>query len=86
MEGKLLEVNKIHLLLAAVDNVGVIVSEIRQEIGATFERLWAAHAAADAYDPPEVVFVIKVLQQEQRDRTRTSTAFLQDTSRRMSAR
>jgi peptidoglycan/xylan/chitin deacetylase (PgdA/CDA1 family) len=72
LEGKLLDVNKIHLLLAAVDNIGKLVLEIRTDIGPAFEPLWTAHAAADAYDPREVVFVKKVLQQAlpQRDRTR----------------
>ena len=71
LEGKLLDVNKIHLLLAAVDNISKLVSEI-DRIGPAFEQLWSAYAAADAYDPPEVVFVKKVLQQAlpQRDRTR----------------
>jgi peptidoglycan/xylan/chitin deacetylase (PgdA/CDA1 family) len=72
MEGKLLDVNKIHLLLAVCDDINLLVSEIGRDIGVAFERLWSAHAAADAYDPPEVVFVKKVLQQAlpPRDRTR----------------
>jgi peptidoglycan/xylan/chitin deacetylase (PgdA/CDA1 family) len=72
LEEKLLDVNKIHLLLGAVDNINKLVSEIRSEIGPTFEQLWSAYATADLYDPAEVVFVKKVLQQAvpQRDRTR----------------
>jgi len=62
MEGRLLDVNKIHLLLAAVDDTSKLVSEIREHIGPAFEQLWSAHAAADAYDPPDVVFVKNVLQ------------------------
>jgi peptidoglycan/xylan/chitin deacetylase (PgdA/CDA1 family) len=72
LEGKLLDVNKVHLLLATVANINILVSEIRQHTGAGFEQLWSAHAVADVYDPAEVVFVKKVLQQAlpQRDRTR----------------
>jgi peptidoglycan/xylan/chitin deacetylase (PgdA/CDA1 family) len=72
LEKKLLDVNKIHLLLGAVDNINKLVSEIQSEIGPAFEQLWSAYATADLYDPAEVVFVKKVLQQAlpQRDRTR----------------
>lgn len=72
LEGKLLDVNKIHLLLAAVDNISKLVSEVRSEIGPAFEQLWSAYATADSYDPAEVVFIKKILQQAlpQRDRTR----------------
>jgi peptidoglycan/xylan/chitin deacetylase (PgdA/CDA1 family) len=71
-EGKLLDVNKIHLLLAAVDNISKLVSDIRSDTGPAFEHLWSAYAAADVYDPAEVVFVKNVLQHAlpQRDRTR----------------
>lgn len=72
MEGKLLDVNKVHLLLAAVDDPRKLVSEIREHVGPAFEQLWSAHAAPDAYDPLDVVFVKKVLQHvlPLRDRTR----------------
>ena len=72
MEGKLLDVNKIHLLLAAVDDTSKLVSEIQEYVGPAFEQLWSAHAAPDAYDPLDVVFVKKVLQHvlPLRDRTR----------------
>jgi peptidoglycan/xylan/chitin deacetylase (PgdA/CDA1 family) len=72
MEGKLLDVNKIHLLLAAIDDTSKLVSEIREYVGPAFEQLWSAHAAPDAYDSLDVVFVKNVLQHvlPLRDRTR----------------
>ena len=72
MERRLLDVNKIHFLLAAVDDTQVLVEAIKARIRDDgpayglrepeyyFERFQGAHR----YDPPEVTFVKRALQRE----------------------
>lgn len=72
VERKLLDVNKIHFLLAAVDDVQGVVDEIRRRVRADcaqydlgdpderIERFYGTHR----YDPPEVTFVKRALQRE----------------------
>src|SRR5262249_40415428 len=72
MERRLLDVNKIHLLLAGLDDTSKLISEIQAHVGPAFEQLWSAYAAPGVYDPSDVVFVKNVLQHvlPLRDRTR----------------
>lgn len=72
MERRVLDVNKIHFLLAAVDDPRILVDEIKRRItqegrehgledpGYYFSRCTGEHR----YDPPEVTFVKRALQRE----------------------
>ena len=68
LQGKLLDVNKIHLILASVEEPQRIVAEIGSFLEANadstpqFASLWNEHAKPSPLDPAEVMFVKRVLQ------------------------
>ncbi|MFA6441096.1 MAG: polysaccharide deacetylase family protein [Sterolibacterium sp.] len=70
-ERELLDVNKIHFVLASAGDVSVVVDEMRslylqsdltQSTGKSFEDLWIALAKPNRFDPAEVIFVKRMLQ------------------------
>ena len=72
LEGKVLDVNKIHFVLASVPNKGDIVDYIfhmLDEYGAHFQTqdknyYWDKLAVENRFDPKEVVFIKRILQRE----------------------
>lgn len=67
----LLDVNKIHFLLASIKDPARIVQELRtlyatydlaRVIDVTFDELWARLAHANRFDPAEVIFIKRLLQ------------------------
>ena len=70
LDGKLLDVNKIHFILAADSRPEDIVREIRSALDAhsadpdvrPFEAYWNELAKPNRYDPAEVVFIKRALQ------------------------
>jgi peptidoglycan/xylan/chitin deacetylase (PgdA/CDA1 family) len=70
LDGKLLDVNKIHFILAADSRPDDIIGEIRAALEARagdpevrpFEEYWDALAKPNRYDPAEVVFIKRSLQ------------------------
>lgn len=70
-EREMLDVNKIHFILASIDDVGVLVNELRklylgsdlsQSTGRSFDDYWLALAKPGRFDPAGVVFVKRMLQ------------------------
>lgn len=71
LNGDLLDVNKIHFVLAAAKDVAPIVGAIRAFIGERraagpdlweWDRYWATYAEANAYDTAEIIFIKRMLQ------------------------
>lgn len=69
LEGRLLDVNKIHLILASVNDVRGVIERIKEHVDANLEKLplsftefLETHAIATRFDPAEVVFIKKMLQ------------------------
>jgi peptidoglycan/xylan/chitin deacetylase (PgdA/CDA1 family) len=70
LDGKLLDVNRIHFILAADSRPDDIIGEIRAALEARagdpevrpFEEYWDALAKPNRYDPAEVVFIKRSLQ------------------------
>jgi peptidoglycan/xylan/chitin deacetylase (PgdA/CDA1 family) len=70
LEGKLLDVNKIHFILAAQGDTDVIIHEIRASVEKgsecqgvrSFQEYWDELAKPSRYDPAEVVFIKRSLQ------------------------
>jgi peptidoglycan/xylan/chitin deacetylase (PgdA/CDA1 family) len=70
LDRKLLDVNKIHFILAAQPQSDAIISEIRASLDARpadegvrpFEYYWDEFAKPTRYDPAEVVFIKRSLQ------------------------
>jgi len=71
VERVLLDVNKVHFVLAATDDPSQLVAELRglyvlhdlaRETGISFEQHFHTLAHADRFDPPEVIFVKRFLQ------------------------
>ena len=68
-ERKLLDVNKVHFVLASAD-AGALVAYIRERLDSfrkdfsfpTFDELYAKYAVANRFDPAEVIFVKRALQ------------------------
>lgn len=68
-ERKLLDVNKVHFVLASAD-AGDLVSYIREHLEPyrkdfefpSFDELYAKYAVANRFDPADVIFVKRVLQ------------------------
>lgn len=69
-EGKLLDVNKIHFILAGGEN-DEIIKKLRKEIEAickeepqmdNFETLWKKYAKANRFDDGKTIFIKRVLQ------------------------
>jgi peptidoglycan/xylan/chitin deacetylase (PgdA/CDA1 family) len=77
-KGELLDVNKIHFILASSSGSGLVVDEIRRFIDThagfegidQFDRYWADYAHASRYDVAEVIFIKRVLQQALPERLR----------------
>lgn len=70
-EREMLDVNKIHFILASIDDVGLLVNELRllylgsdlsQSTGGSFDDYWLALAKPGRFDPAGVVFVKRMLQ------------------------
>ncbi len=69
-DGELLDVNKIHFLLASAGSAGLIVEAIRAFVAEhrgrgetkTFGEYWSEYAHASRYDSADVIFVKRVLQ------------------------
>jgi peptidoglycan/xylan/chitin deacetylase (PgdA/CDA1 family) len=62
VEGKVLDVHKIHSILAAVDDVAPLVEHIRKAVGQDFDAYWKQYAHATRFDPAAVIFVKRMLQ------------------------
>lgn len=72
LENRVLDVNKIHFILASVPNPKRLVKEVRElmdvmrgefELG-SFDAYWGRCGIASRYDPAEVMFVKRMLQKE----------------------
>ncbi len=70
-EREMLDVNKVHFILASVDDVSIIVNELRglylssdlsQSTGRSFDDCWVALATPGRFDSASVVFVKCMLQ------------------------
>ena len=70
-ERQILDVNKIHFILASVSNTNVIVEELRflflengltHTIGKSFDDLWIELAQSNRFDSSEIIFVKPLLQ------------------------
>ena len=70
-EREMLDVNKIHFILANVANVGMLVADLRelylgndlsQITGKTFDEYWNVFAKPSRFDTADVVFVKRMLQ------------------------
>ena len=69
-EGILLDVNCIHFILASQPDPAPIIEAIRRFVSdqlgqddvETFEHYWDAYAKASRFDPPEIVFIKRILQ------------------------
>jgi peptidoglycan/xylan/chitin deacetylase (PgdA/CDA1 family) len=69
-EGRVLDVNKLHFVLASVADVAPIVDAIRDSINEhrvsenlkPFDAYWSELAIASRFDPAEVIFVKRMLQ------------------------
>jgi peptidoglycan/xylan/chitin deacetylase (PgdA/CDA1 family) len=72
LNGELLDVNKIHFILASQPNTQLIIDEIRhfveklrmEEMMMSFEQYWQDLAHPWRYDPAEVVFIKRMLQRD----------------------
>jgi peptidoglycan/xylan/chitin deacetylase (PgdA/CDA1 family) len=71
LERQILDVNKIHFILASVGNINVIVQELRllflengltHTIGKSFDDLWIELAQSNRFDSSEIIFVKRLLQ------------------------
>jgi peptidoglycan/xylan/chitin deacetylase (PgdA/CDA1 family) len=68
--GELLDVNKIHFLLAATRSVAPVIEAIREFIAehaqrgetTAFEEYWTEYARASRFDSADVIFIKRVLQ------------------------
>ena len=83
LQHKILDVNKVHFILASVDEPGGLVEEIRQfcdehlaagEPLASFEEYWDTYAHANRWDPASVIFVKRMLQKGLPERLRNELA------------
>jgi peptidoglycan/xylan/chitin deacetylase (PgdA/CDA1 family) len=79
LHGELLDVNKIHFILAAAPNSGAIVTKLQQLLNdhqhqpgvRTFDEYWRELSAErDPYDTPNVVFIKRLLQRALPEETR----------------
>lgn len=70
-ENVVLDVNKIHFILASTDNIGALVDDLKVRMihyrGAEFDypsndELWAEYAKDERFDGKEVVFIKRILQ------------------------
>lgn len=70
-ENVVLDVNKIHFILASADNIGALVDDLKAKMnhyrGAEFdypsnEELWDKYAKDERFDGKEVVFIKRILQ------------------------
>lgn len=68
---EILDVNKIHFILASISDVAVVVKELRagfwvndlsQVLGKTFDELWNELAKPNRFDSGEIIFVKRMLQ------------------------
>jgi peptidoglycan/xylan/chitin deacetylase (PgdA/CDA1 family) len=72
LEQQVLDVNKIHFILAAVKNKEGLVTRINQRITGSssiwhldsVESYWSRLAIASRFDPPEVIYIKRILQRE----------------------
>lgn len=62
IEGKVLDVHKLHFVLASVDDLEPLVDRIRKAAGRDFEACYKQHAIASRFDPAPVIFVKRMLQ------------------------
>lgn len=62
MEERVLDVHKIHFILAAVDDVKPILEHIRVVVGAEFVTYYEQHAQASRFDPAPIIFIKRMLQ------------------------
>lgn len=71
-EHTVLDVNKIHFILASISSTEPLLAEIRHLLEkyakdyslCTYEKYYAKLAVANRFDPPEVIFVKRLLQVE----------------------
>jgi peptidoglycan/xylan/chitin deacetylase (PgdA/CDA1 family) len=69
-EGRVLDVNKLHFVLATVTDIAPVVDAIREAVNEhradanlkPFEAYWSELAVASRFDPAEVIFVKRMLQ------------------------
>ncbi|WP_230405393.1 polysaccharide deacetylase family protein [Plesiomonas shigelloides] len=70
LESKLLDVNKIHFILASTKNIEVILSDIRNDISyykveynlRSFDEYFSELAIPNRFDTKEVIFIKRILQ------------------------
>jgi len=70
LEGRVLGVNKVHFVLSAVSDKHKLAADVQAEIEGMSnepgvqspEFYWSEYAKASRFDPPEIVFVKRVLQ------------------------
>jgi len=80
---RILDVNKIHFILASVADPAPLVKDIQTfcdrkraegEPLASFDEYWATYAHANRWDPAEVIFVKRILQRGLPERLRNECA------------
>ena len=72
LEKKVLDVNKIHFILAKTENTNLLISDIKKLLKDCnkvenkklhdFNYLWKKYAVADRFDPKETIFIKRILQ------------------------
>jgi len=70
LQGKVLDVNKVHFILASMEDVTPVVDAIREFIEALggdervkpFDFYWQELAHANRFDPAEIIFIKRILQ------------------------
>lgn len=79
VEGSLLDVNKVHLILATEPNTMLIVDELKRLIAEhardeglePFDNYWRELAVASRFDSPETIFIKRLLQHRLPQRVRS---------------
>lgn len=61
-EGKVLDVHKIHFILAAADDVNPILERIRVAVGPEFSTYYEQHAKPSRFDHAPIIFIKRMLQ------------------------
>lgn len=72
VENKVLDVNKIHFILASVKNKKILLNDIKKYLKTfrseynlkSFEEYYQKLAIANRFDPPEIIFIKRILQVE----------------------
>jgi peptidoglycan/xylan/chitin deacetylase (PgdA/CDA1 family) len=62
VENKVLDVHKIHFILAAVEDVKPILERMRVAVGPRFATYYAQYAQPSRFDPAPIIFIKRMLQ------------------------